>query len=95
MDNQHRLVAGFMFGIRVAEHVHGIKSRFEDDTADKILETVQLIAEGHLTLVDTPAEKTLELASLPESLKETLPRLLAEARKHELPVARELWNDLR
>lgn len=76
------LERGFMLGIAVARHVHGIRARFRDDSSDRILETLEAIAHGKLTLVDTPEEIAAETRP-PDSVVQRLPEILRESRKQE------------
>ena len=51
-----------MLGIKVAEYIHGYRRKPHDPTEDKLFETLKEVADGTLTLMDTPEE---ELAKLP------------------------------
>ena len=63
---------GFMFGIRVTEHVYDVKYDLRLKVTERIFDTIRQIAEGDLTLVDTSEEKAAEFGDLPEWLSEWL-----------------------
>lgn len=82
-----------MFGIFVAEHVHDIKNTRDarrKDITDKILQTVDAIADGEMTLVDTPEEVCGGMKGLPENLRAMLPGMLRDARNEQRTIAQAL-----
>ena len=89
------LEAAFRFGFSLAEYLFGIKRNFRDDVSDRILDTLEKIASGELTLIDTPEEKIAELPGLPESLKKSIPGHLRNARAWHQEVATKLLKGMR
>lgn len=97
MTEEH-MATSFFLGIKVAEHVHKIRRTLEDKMHDKIFETLQAIAEGELTLMNTPEE---EIAGLPEpspNIKDALEQHLREmiriGRQNERIVAEILVKNV-
>ena len=80
---------GFMLGLFVAQHVFGIERGPLDDTMDNVIDVVEEIARGELTLVKTDAEAEREL-SVPAELQDNLPKLLRGARRSQREAAEAL-----
>jgi hypothetical protein len=61
----------FTFGIRVAEHIHGVRRSGEDaiPKTDAIFDAVREIASGDLTLLGTPEEIIAQMPKPPAWLK--------------------------
>ncbi len=99
MKERKLIMQGFMFGIRVTEHVYDVKYDLRLKVTERIFDTIRQIAEGDLTLVDTPEEKAAEFGDLPEWLSEWLranmPTILKAAREKERKTAQVLWNECR
>jgi hypothetical protein len=55
----------FFLGVIVAEHVHRIRRMPKDPTEDAIFDTLKAVADGSLTLIDTPEEAVAELPEPP------------------------------
>jgi hypothetical protein len=83
----------FTFGIRIAEHIHGVRRSGEDAIAktDAIFAAVREIASGDLTLLGTPEEIIAEMPKPPAFLKVAIPPDFQEwvrlARENEKIVA--------
>lgn len=70
----------FVFGVKVAEHIHGIRRTGENlDKTDEIFDTVRAIVSGDLTLLPTPEEAFAALPKPPEPF-----RLKMEAEFYEM-----------
>ncbi len=61
--------AFFSLGLKVAEHVHGVRRDGDDPKTDAIFETLKSIASGDLSLLDTPEEMIAKLPTPPLGLK--------------------------
>ena len=59
----------FSFGLKVGEHVHGIKRAGDDKSNDQICETVRAVADGNLTLLGTPEEMIASLPTPPPGIE--------------------------
>jgi hypothetical protein len=89
-DHPNQLERAFGLGMRLAEHVHGIR-RGPDPSQDKteaILTTLEEIASGDFALIDTPEVTAAELPpGMPESFRKRLPGMLNESRRQEREMA--------
>ena len=70
----------FTLGLLVAEHVHGLRRPGGDDTARRRFEaTLEAVARGDLTLLDTP-EEMLAHQPVPPDIAEQAPELADQLR---------------
>lgn len=80
----------FSFGVRVAEHVHGARQ-----DSDAILDALEEIAAGELTIIGTPEETAAEVPpGMPESLRRRLPEMLNESRARDRRMARAILDEI-
>lgn len=66
------MTACFSLGVRVAEHVHGIRRTGNDKSSDEMFETLKSVADGGLTLLNTPEEIKASLPTPPAGFKLTI-----------------------
>lgn len=82
---------GFMFGVRVAEYVHGTTQNL-----DAIMAALKEIAAGELTIVNTPEEMIGQASpGMPEPLRQIVPGLLNEERRTDRETARRVLDSIR
>ena len=80
---------GFMLGLVVAQHVFSVDEQPLDDSMGKVIDLVEEIARGELTLVRTDAEAEREL-DVPEELIGNLSRILRRERQSQREAAEAL-----
>lgn len=89
-----QLAQAFHLGRRVAEHVHGIRTNYRDGSMERVLETLEAIARGDLTLVDTPEESAADMQA-PEELREQLAAALRVVRTIQRQTAESILRSQR
>jgi hypothetical protein len=94
MDDDVRIRSCFLLGVAIAEHVHGIIRKRDDGKTVSILRTLQEIADGSLTLVETPTEMMSGLPPVSPGLAKGAVKALKGARNDEKAMAVEIWNAL-
>ncbi len=100
-----KLQVAFALGVMVAEHIHGTNRKRDQVLTDAIFKTLQQLASGELTLLDTPEETIaalpappLELAAqAPQAMREfrtemvaRMPEMIRQAMRDQREVAAEL-----
>jgi len=75
-----------MLGLFVAQHVLGAEEPALDDSMGRVIDVVEEIAQGELTLVKTDAEAEREL-DVPDELLESLSLVLRGARQSQREAA--------
>jgi hypothetical protein len=78
-----------MLGLVVAQHVFSVDEQPLDDSMGKVIDVVEEIARGELTLVRTDAEAEREL-DVPEELIGNLSGILRRARQSQREAAEAL-----
>jgi hypothetical protein len=81
-------MAFFELGCQVTRHLHGIRERAE---LMALLTVVKDIAEGKLTLVDTPEEVVAQLDEAQKELAKRVPEVLRTMRAEERAAAERIW----
>ena len=87
------LEQAFHLGRRVAEHVHGIRTSYRDGSAERVRETLEAIARGDLTLVDTPEESAADMQA-PDEIRDQLAAALRVIRNIQRRTADDLLRSL-
>ena len=59
----------FSFGLKVAEHVHGVRRGGNDNTNEELFKVIRAVAAGELTLLGTPEETIASLPKPPPGVK--------------------------
>lgn len=103
------LQVAFALGVIAAEYVHGVRRKGTDlSTTNAIFQTLEDVASGELTLLNTPEERIgnlprppVEPAAVPglaamfNELAAKMPELTRQARMEHLEVAIELLREMR
>lgn len=88
----------FVLGIMVAEHAHGIRRTGDDGKTDAIYETLRLVANGDLTLLNTPEELIASLPTPPGGIELKIGpefyELLRQSRENQKRTAQIVANAL-
>jgi hypothetical protein len=96
--DQDALVISFRLGIKVAEYVHGTSRKGDDKKTDAIFSALRAVADGELTLLDTPEEIIASLPSPPKGVKLNIgPEFyerIRQGREEQMAVAETLLNML-
>ena len=100
-----KLQVAFALGVMVSEHIHGTNRKRNQVLTDAIFKTLQQLASGELTLLDTPEETIaglpappLELvAQAPQAMRKfraematRMPEMIRQAMRDQREVAAEL-----
>ncbi len=100
-----KLQVAFALSVMIAEHVHGASRKRNQVLTDAILKALQQLANGELTLLDTPEETIavlpappLELAAqAPQAMRRfrtemaaRMPEMIRQAMRDQRKVAAEL-----
>lgn len=96
MDADTDAYNAFMFGVHVAEYIHGItrKPFKEDDTTDRVFDALQAIANGDVTLSNSTTEVAAGLGiTRPESVA-NLARVMQGGREDSRAMAQRLLKTL-
>ncbi len=94
-ESDEAVERGFVFGLHVAQQVFGIAPSDFDRLMDRMIDVVEEVARGELTLVRTDAEVERELETAPVALGEGLGSHLMQARREQREVAgalSRLWS---
>ena len=79
----------FDLGCQVTRHLHGITERAE---LTAMLQVVKDVADGHLTLVDSPEEIVAQLGPEEKALADNVPEVLRLMRTQEKAAAQQIWD---
>lgn len=82
-------MAFFDLGCEVSRHVYGLRKA---KVLEAMLQVVKDIAEGRVTLIDTPEEIIRTLSEDERRLAETVPEALREMRAEERAAAKVIWE---
>jgi hypothetical protein len=83
-------MAFFDLGCQVTKHVYGIDR--QANVLEAMLKVVKDIAEGNLTLVDTPEEIIRTLGDDGQVLADAVPQASREMRAEERAAAKVIWD---
>jgi hypothetical protein len=85
-------LACFLYGVRVAEHLASSAPRPGENESGALIRVMREVANGELTLWDTPEEVAPSLPPGSEIMKAgELARALRDARRREQETAQEVW----
>lgn len=74
-----KLQAAFSLGFLAAEHVHGVNHDGNQDFANAVFKILEKVANGELTLLNTPEETIAGLPPPPPDLAATSPDAIKKA----------------
>jgi hypothetical protein len=75
-----KLQVAFALGVMTAEYVHGTNRKHNQVLTDAILQVLQQLAIGELTLLDTPEETIANLPKPPRELAAKAPEAMIRFR---------------
>ena len=90
MENPLDAMAFFDLGCQVTRHIHGIERRA--NVLEAMLQVVKDIADGQLTLVDSPEEIISALGPDEKVLADSVPDVLRTMRAEERAAAKVVWD---